>query len=287
MIFAKDELSGTKRILQKGVSSYNLIIASFALAIGLSLVFAGIETWPAFLVLLFGAIWNFFCDFKKWTALLFSFLVGVFYAHFAFSNGLYAHAGLYLLFYIPLQFSVCLTRFNQIDTDIAKGNYLTGSQKYYIVLIAFIVMVFALIFTAGIDSEVFFVMDTLSAMMLGISAWLRSYRHQEYFIVRYIAVGTAALLWLCVMTMYGVAPGTIIIFVLYLMYLLSDIFGYKSWKKSYEWVVPVVVTKEDIETETKKEEKRKIKKERLHEKDIVTLQKNKKRRSEQDPQIYA
>ncbi len=287
MIFAKDELSGNKRVLRPGVSSYNLIIAAFACAVGLTFVLAGNETWPAFLLLLFGAIWNFFCDFKKWTSLIFGTLVGVLYAGFAFNNGLYAHAALHLLFYIPMQFSVCLTKFKQIDTDIDRNKYLSGTQKYYIVLISFCALVLGAIITAGIDNEVYFIMDTISAIMLGISVYLRNYRYREYFIVRYMAISTALILWIFVAFTYGVTTGTVMIIILYIMYLLSDIFGYKAWKKSYEWTIPVHITTEELEEEKKKAEKRKAKKEILHAKDVEVKEKTKKRRTEQDPQIYA
>lgn len=287
MIFAKDELSNSRRILKKGVSTHNLIIACFALSIGLTLVLSGVETWPAFWLLLCGATWNFFCDFKKWTSLIFGFIVGVFYSYYAVVNGLFAHAVLYGLFYIPLQFYVCLTQFNMNDTDIERDKFLNGTQKYYIILISFIVLVFGLVITAGIDNEVFFAMDVISAIMLGISAYLRSFRFHEYFVVRYISLGTAALLWILVMSTFGVAPGTIMMVLLYLMYLISEIVGYTSWKKSYEWVDPVAVTQEEINVEKEKAKKRENKKKKLHEEEIVIVEQKKKRRSEKDPQIYA
>lgn len=287
MIFAKDELSGTTRILKPGVSAYNLIISSLAAAVGLTLVFAGFEGWPAFFLILFGAIWNFFCDFKKWISLIFSVFVGVLYAHFAFTSGLYAHALLYLVYYVVMQFSVCLTKFNQVDTDINRDKRLSGTQIYYIVLVSIYVLVFGSIIMSGLDSQVFAVMDVISALMLGISAYLRNYRYKEYFAIRYIAIITALILWVFVISTYGVANGCLAVCVLYVMYLLSDIFGYKAWKKSYEWTVPVVISAEELEIEKKKKEKRNQKKKQLHANDVNMVQSKKKRRSENDPQIFA
>lgn len=288
MIFAKDEISGNKRLLKKGVSTYNLIIASFCCALGIALVLAGAETWPAFLLLLCGAIWNFFCDFKKYVSLIFGFIVSVLYAHFAFLNGLYAHAYLHLLVYIPLQFMVCLKNFDKEDTGIIKDHYMTGSEKYYTLLVVLFVFTFSAILTAGIKEEVFGLLDTISAIMLGVSAYLRSYRYQEYFTVRYIAVGTACMLWVIVIATYGVAPGSLMIVLLFLMYLLSDIFGHNEWKRSYEWTVPAPVTKQEIKTAKKEEKIIEQKKQQYRNiKEAEVRNRENKKQTEKDPQIFA
>ena len=79
-----------------------------------------------------------------------------------------------------------------------------------------------------------------------------------------------------------------VIVVMYSMYLLSDIFGYHEWKKSYEWVEPEVVSVEAIEQERKIQQKREAKQKELKEKSLpIAKESVKKNRSETDPQIFA
>ena len=99
-------------------------------------------------------------------------------------------------------------------------------------------MAFILAFAVGfaiavsIDNQILLLFDTITACMLGLSAFLQSYMYREYYLVRIVSVAMSAVLWGVVFSVQVFSMGALGIVLLYLMYLFVDVASYIFWIKS-------------------------------------------------------
>ena len=83
-----------------------------------------------------------------------------------------------------------------------------------------------------IDNQILLLFDTISACMLGLAAFLQSYRYREFYIVRIVSVAMSIVLWSVVFDIRVFSMIAIGMILLYTMYLFVDIISYIYWLKT-------------------------------------------------------
>lgn len=209
-----------------------LIITCFACLIALTLYLLNLLYLPVLCLILLGAIWNFFVDINTFIAFLLSVVVGMLFAMLSIIEGLYANALLYVLFYIPLQFVVWINNPKEFDSTIKIDKKLSKTVVYYICL-AFL-SAFSIVSTLiiNLEQEMLIFFDVFSACLLGLSAFLQSYRYREYYSVRILAVIISIVLWISVLHIVYFSMIAVGMIILYSMYLLADVVTLISYIRS-------------------------------------------------------
>jgi len=209
-----------------------LIVTSVFCLIALTLYLLNYLHFPVLCLIVFGAIWNFFVDINTFLAFLLSLIVGVLFSMLAIIDGLYVNAMLYIFFYIPLQFVTWLVNPKEKDMSIKKDKKLSGDNIYYISIIMILTFAICFAIVININHEIFHVLDTIVACMLGLSAFLQSYMYREFYVVRIASLVLSIVLWAFVLYTNVFSMGAIGIILLYSMYLILDILAYVFWIKS-------------------------------------------------------
>ncbi|MBQ7467087.1 MAG: nicotinamide mononucleotide transporter [Clostridia bacterium] len=220
-------------------------------AFALTLYFLNAINFPCVLLVVCGALWNFFVPINTYVSFIFCLIVCFLYSSFAISEGLYANAILYFLVYIVLQFVVWVL-FNEENMKI-EDKQLSKSNSYLV--ICFIVMSFALCFAISLNASknVLPLFDAISASMLGLSAFLQSFKYREYFVIRPIALVCAILLWLFAGYQSGFDGFSLAVMLMYVMYLvldlifimfrLKEIIPHKTkWEKEFDPRKPKIIS---------------------------------------------
>ncbi len=207
------------------IFTIRLFVTSLFMAIALGLYIAKIIGLPGLLLILFGAIWNFFVGFNSMAAFMLSIIVGILYGMMAFSEGLYINALLYTVFYIPLQFAVWLLYMDADDVRVQSSRRLSGSGIYYTVLIFIYAFTVCFIISIFQEREELNVADAMVSCLLGLSAYLQSLRYREYYTVRPLALVASTAMWIYVAVMHPNSPVAIAIVLLYIYYLVLDLTG--------------------------------------------------------------
>lgn len=201
-------------------------------AIALTMYLIGLINVPAVILILAGALWNFFVDINTMLSFLLSLAVGFLFAFFAIKDGLYVNALLYTAFYIPLQFIVWITNLKTKDMSIKYDKKMTGSKIYY-AIVAFVVCFVGLFAFAVITNrQVLPLFDSFACCLLGLSAVLQSYMYREYYFIRPFAILVSILLWTFTMLLNGVTVGSITVLTLYVMYFGMDLISMIFWIKT-------------------------------------------------------
>jgi len=210
-----------------------IVTTLFALA-GLTLYLLNFINFPAFALIILGALWNFFVDINSILAFLLCLAVCLIYSMFAIINGVYISAFLYIFFYVPMQFTVCVVYGKEKDMSIKKDKKLGAEASYYICII--MVLAFMVLFAIALNEEyqILPFLDALVACLLGLSAYLQSFMFREYYWVRFVALALAIVLWIMVAITIGVSVGALAMILLYLMYLILDIISMVFWFKTNE-----------------------------------------------------
>jgi len=252
MLFAKDDQYELPLPKEAKFTGSKVFISALSLAIGLTLVFAGFETVAPFVLLLLGVCWNFFCDFNSWVAFVFGFCNSFLFAIFAYQTGLYMSGNLYVLFYIPLQFIVCLTMKHKKNFIINKDKTMSITKEFEVFGIS--VFAFVLFGMAGstMEGQLYPWLDSLCAVMLGLSAYLQSYSYKEYFFVRIMALTLNIGLWIVVGVNYGFGLGMLSIILMYITYLIYAIVQFVEWYRTFYVKHEPSDSGEEFDKETRK-----------------------------------
>ncbi len=217
------------RYARKELFTARLIVSCVFLTIALSLYFYGLLNLPGVLLIILGALWNFFVDVNTFWAFIFSLFVGAIYAMFAVVDGLYANAVLYTLYYIPLQFITWIKYGGIKDISIKNNKRLKGYQAYYLFVSFIYVFIICFIFTSTQNRQILPALDTVSACALALSAFLQSFMFREYYFVRPIALVLVLELWLYTIIQNGISYGSLACILLYIMYYILDCYSMNLW----------------------------------------------------------
>ena len=156
-----------------------------------------------------------------------------------------------------------------VDTKTVKNRKSQNKKNNsFFYMIALIVVLVSLSVLCYFNSEITLtVFDSLTACILGFSAFLQSYMYREYYLIRPMAVLMALLLWVLVIFVNGFSMISFTMIVLYLMYLTNDLLTSAFWKITVDVVEP-----EELELVTS-EGKKVLESERIEEyKKLVELE---------------
>lgn len=208
-----------------------LIITSVFLTLGLFFFGIGVTSLWSVAILLFGALWNFFTDSNKLFACIFAFCLCIPYALFCIDIGMYGHAFLHLLFYIPTQLVYYIENQHREDVSILASKKLE-TAGFVGAVVAGIFLTFGVSLALYNMNNFFFIFDAVSVVLLAFAVFLVNGRYKEYWGVRLFAVAFASLMWLLVGLFTDWADGTIIFALLFAMYFVADFVKYFDWKKN-------------------------------------------------------
>ena len=197
-----------------------LVTISMFIAIALTMYFLGFINFACVMLITLGALWNFFVPINTYVSFVFCLVVCFMYSSFAIVEGLYANAILYFLVYVVLQYLVWVL-FSDDNTNI-EDKQLSGNSSYFV--ICFIIIGFALAFAISIHTSkhILPLFDALSASMLGLSAFLQSFKYREYFVIRPIALILSIILWFFTGYENGFDGYSLTVMLMYIMYLVLD-----------------------------------------------------------------
>lgn len=244
--------------------------------VALYLNLLGLINFGCFLLIIFGAFWNFFVDINTYWALVLCLLVSFIYSIFAAAEGFYVNAILYVMVYIPMQFITWITNIDNKDMSIEKDKRLDGNAIFYVCLFVFFFFSLGFMFAMSHEFELLAILDTVTACLLCLSAFFQSFMYREYYIIRPIAVLSAIILWSFAIVLNGLSAVSLTLVILYSMYLIMDIANIIYWIKTVPVLDKEVIENitEDGDKELDKEEVIKIQEE--VEKVLQEEQKNKK-----------
>ena len=235
-----------------------LITVCMFCAFALTLYFIGTINFACVLLILFGALWNFFIPINSYLSFIFCIVVCVMYSLFAINEGLYINAVLYFFVYVVLQFLIWVvfsdTNMRISEKQLSKrSSIITFCYLFVCLIINFFV---AIIW--GKNLLAFF--DALAASMLALSAFLQSFKYREFFIIRPLALVLAIILWLLAGFSGGFDGVTIAILILYTMYLILDLvfIGYRVYDIVFYKDKPKAVKKDEEKIRNKKATLKKI-----------------------------
>ena len=207
-----------------------LVTTCVFLTLGLFFYGIGLSSfWPV-MILLFGALWNFFTDSNKLFACIFAFCLCIPYALISIEVGMYGHAFLHILFYLPTQLIYYIENQHKEDVSILPNKRLEVSG-FVGSVIAGLIMIFGLSMVLYNLDTPFFIFDSVSVVMLAFAVFLVNGRYKEYWLVRLFAVMFSSLSWLVVGFLTKWADGTILFALLFAMYFIVDFIKYILWKK--------------------------------------------------------
>lgn len=198
-----------------------LVTVCLFCAFALTLYFLGIINFACVLLIVFGGLWNFFVPINTFVSFVFCLLVCSLYALFSIKEGLYSNAILYFIVYVFLQYVVWVL---YGDDDMAiKDKQMTMNTSYLVtcVIVVSLAVCFAISIVQG--NQILPLMDAVTACMLGLSAFLQSFKYREYYVIRPIALIFAILLWIFAGYINGYGGANITAIIMYIMYLVLDL----------------------------------------------------------------
>lgn len=249
--------SDEKRIIaMPKLLNSRLIITCIFSVVAVTLYIAGFFNFPALVLIIGGALWNFFVDINTMVSFLLSLVVCLIYGMFAYMEGLYMNAFLYVAFYIPMQFVTWLTNLNNKDISIKNDKRLFKHGFIFEYVMLLVVVVALAILCYFNNSMTISVLDALTACLLGFSALLQSFMFREYYYIRPFAVLSAILLWVSVILINGFSMISCTMVVLYLMYLTNDLLTSAYWKFTVDIIEPEEIERNEENGSKVMEEKK-------------------------------
>lgn len=202
--------------------TFEIVITAVFGSIALFLYLLGFSTFLPFIVLFFGALWNFFTPINRFMAIAFGFVVCTLYSLFALEHGLYGHAFLHLVFYLPTQLIMYYTNRGKPAIEIKKGKRLAPLDYVFVAITGILVLIFTGIILSKIEGAVLPFLDATSVVFLILSVFLVNSGFSEYFMWRVFATLSGALLWMTLGIAHGFKDGIITMILLFVMYALVD-----------------------------------------------------------------
>lgn len=210
---------------------FKLVLTSLMSFFGLFCWLAGFCSPVAFLVLLFGMLWNFYVKLDNKISVVFCVVVSAMYFALACNFRFYSNAIIYIGFYIPFQmFALTKTYYGGSFVQIRKEM----EDQYQVLYVIFTVFLSAMLYMldVGLGAR-FAILDATSAGLLVASALLRNERYNDYYYYRAFALILSIILWVVGAVEYQNFE-LIIIAVLYLSYLVFDVVTNVYQKATYE-----------------------------------------------------
>lgn len=233
------EISSTieKEMIESGRQIRNrlpeIIITLCALVLDVVLLCLGYCGFFEFSLILFGAVWNFFMRANKLFACIVAFVVCTIFAIVSIRLQMYGSAFLHICFYLPTQLIYFYE--NQKTEDVTIKYYKKLSIAGTIGVIASLwLFALCLAFVLYEVGEPYYIIDSVSVALLALSVFLSNGEYREYWVARIIACGVSALVWLYVAINSSLAGGSLVIVLLFLMYMVMDTIKYISWLKNKE-----------------------------------------------------
>ncbi len=197
-----------------------LVIVCMFCAFALTLYFLGVINFACVLLIVCGGLWNLFVPINTFASFAFCLVVCSLYALFAIGEGLYSNAILYFVVYVFLQYVVWVL-YSENDMAI-NDKQLSVNTSYLVTCVLAISLALSFAISIVQGNQILPLLDAVTACMLGLSAFLQSFKYREYFIIRPIALIFAILLWIFTGYINGYGGANVTAIVMYVMYLVLD-----------------------------------------------------------------
>ena len=214
-----------------GYKMFKLMLTCLMSLFGLFCWLAGFCAPAYCFLLVFGMIWNFYIKIDSKVAILFCAFVSAIYFVVACNFRLFAHATIYIGFYIPFQmFAMSKKYYGGSFVQIKKE--MTDFQQVVYVILAVLLSVIFYMFDLALGAR-FSILDATSAALLVATAFLRNERYNEYYYYRMFALVLSTMLWVIAAVEY-LNFELVIVAVMYVSYLIYDVVTNVFQKNTYE-----------------------------------------------------
>lgn len=242
---AKITLSPEKLFLVK------LMIFCLLSAFALTLCFLNIVSIPCFIMIIAGGLWNFFGKINSYFGFSLCLITSIIAGLLCISIGLYSNAILHLFFYIILQLFVLILNMKG-NTIFVRYKRLNPRESYFVSLVFLLFAVSGFAISLCQNNMIIPAIDSVSATLLALSAYLHSRNFKEYYVIRPIALIMEIGMFVYLLAI-GVVTSSVIAFVfLYSMYFVLDclehIFLFQSKYKTKHSLRNVFATEIEFKT---------------------------------------
>jgi nicotinamide riboside transporter PnuC len=214
-----------------GYKMFKLMLTCLVSLFGLFCWLAGFCAPAYCFLLVFGMIWNFYINIDSKVAIVFCAFVSAIYFVVACNFRLFAHATIYIGFYIPFQmFAMSKKYYGGSFVQIKKE--MTDMQQVVYVILAVLLSVIFYMFDLAVGAR-FAILDATSAALLVATAFLRNERYNEYYYYRMFALVLSIMLWLIAAFEY-LNFELVVVAVMYISYLIYDVGTNVFQKNTYE-----------------------------------------------------
>lgn len=199
-----------------------LMLLCVSLVFATTIYFIGIINFPCLLLIYFGALWNFFAKINSFLGLFLCLGTCVIFGFESISVGLYAHAVLYLIFYVALELFVLILDLKG-NTIFMRYKNLSARESYFIVLSMFLFFMCGFAVSLLQNNMIFPAVDAVCSSLLALSAYLHSRHYREYYVIRPVALVLTVSMFSYIIAIGFSNSALISMLFLYVTYLALDI----------------------------------------------------------------
>lgn len=207
-----------------------VIVTLCAMVIDVLFLCLGLCDLLTFSLILFGALWNFFTKANKLFACIVSFVVCTIFALISIRLEMYGSAFLHICFYLPTQLIYFYENQKIEDVSIKYNKQLTKTGTIGAVITVWL-FALCLAFVLYEVGEPYYIIDSISVALLSLSVFLSNGEYREYWFARIAGCGVSMAVWLYVAFSTSFSNGSLVIALLFLMYVVMDIIHYISWRR--------------------------------------------------------
>lgn len=228
-----------------------LIMLCLFSAFALTLCFLNIISVPCLVMIVAGGLWNFFGKINSYFGFALCLITSTIAGLLCIGIGLYSNAVLYLIFYIALQIVVLVLNMKG-NTIFVRYKRLDPRESYFISLSFLLFAVSGFAISLCQNNMIIPAIDSVSATLLALSAYLHSRNFKEYYVIRPIALLLEIGMFAYLLSIGFVTSSVIAFVFLYSMYFVLDclehIFLFQSKYKTKHSIRNVFAKEEKVKT---------------------------------------
>lgn len=198
-----------------------LMLSCFSLVIALTLYFIGIINFACLALVFAGVLWNFFAKINSFVGFGLCLMTCVLCGLQCIGIGIYAHAVLYLVFYVILELVVLILNLKG-NTIFVRYKNLSARESYYIVMAILIFFMCGFSISLCQNNMIIPAIDAVCASMLALSAYLHSRNFREYYVIRPVALVLTISMFAYLVSIGISNTTTISLLLLYVIYFVLD-----------------------------------------------------------------
>ena len=207
-----------------------LIVTSAFMLVAIVLFCCQVINIWGMVIILSGALWNFFTEANRLTACIMSYIVCTLCAVYCIRVEMFGMAFLHIIFYLPTQIIYYFENSREEDVSILPNKQLklSGLVGAVATLILIAMCLSVVLYEVGCE---YYLSDSVATTLLIFSVFLSNGRYKEYWAVRISACAVAVFVWLYVAIQNGFEDNSVVFIVLFVMYMVMDSIKFINWER--------------------------------------------------------